>query len=184
MWLKNRKTLIALAATLVLWGVTIYIYTTLIYAPMHDDIIKTEESIKDLQQRLSVARARSQQLAKIQKEMADLQIEVAEFEKQLPKSRDLPPLLRVFTHRVETFGLSVTSFGPARIVPKSTYDEIQYPVTVSTSFHALGRFLTAMGKGDRLFAARGLSLTSTSSKTDPSKTVNALFTLIAYKYHG
>ena len=41
---------------------------------------------------------------------------------------------------------------------KELYDEIPYNVTMTSSFHSLGHFLTALGKGDRLFAARNLAL--------------------------
>ncbi len=115
--------------------------------------------------------------------MAALQIEVAELEKLLPKTRELPSLLRVFTHRAEANGLTLTSFRPARPVAKGLYDEIPYDISVVSSLHGIGHFLTAMGKGDRLFAARNLALTATSSKVDPSKSVNATFTLVAFKYH-
>jgi len=63
------------------------------------------------------------------------------------------------------------------------YDEVPYDLAMTSSLHAIGHFLTAMGKGDRLFAARNVTMTASGSKTDPTKTVNATFTLVAFKYH-
>src|SRR5258708_10573857 len=103
--------------------------------------------------------------------MAALEIDVAELEKLLPKTRELPSLLRVFTHRAEANGLTLTSFRPSRPVAKGLYDEIPYEIAVTSSLHGIGHFLTSMAKGARLFAARNLALTATSSKTDPSNTV-------------
>jgi Tfp pilus assembly protein PilO len=139
--------------------------------------------VTDLNQKLTAARARAGQLSKIQAEMAGLQVEVAQLEKQLPKNRELPSLIRVFTHRAEAYGLSLSSFAPGKAVSKGLYDEIPYVVALTTSFHSLARFVTALGKGERLFATRNLALTQASAKTDPSKTVNATFTLVAFKYH-
>lgn len=180
--LKNRNLAIAVAA-LGLVCLIFYIYYTLVYAPVGKTIQEDQRTVADLNQKLESARARAGQLSKIQAEMAGLQVEVAQLEKQLPKDRELPSLIRVFTHRAEAFGVALSTFAPQKPVPKGLYDEIPYNVTMSGSFHALGRFLTAMGKGERLFAARNLALTSAVSKTDMTKTVNATFTLVSFRYH-
>jgi len=180
--LKNHNLIIAgLSAVLV--GIVFYTYWSLVYTPVRAAIAADRRTIQDLNQKLVIAKSRASQLSKVQAEMASLQIDVAELEKLLPKTRELPSLLRVFTHRAETNGLSLTSFRPSRLVAKGLYDEIPYEVTAVSSVNSIGHFLTAMGKGDRLFAARNLAFTANTSKTDPSKTVNATFTLIAFKYH-
>jgi Tfp pilus assembly protein PilO len=180
--LKNPNLVIG-GLSAVLIGVVFYLYWSLVYTPVSKAIASDQKLVQELNQKLTVAKSRASQLSKIQAEMAALQIDVAELEKLLPKTRELPSLLRVFTHRAEANGLLLTSFRPSRPVPKGLYDEIPYDITVTSSLHGLGHFLTAMGKGERLFAARNLALTAVSSKGDPSKTVNATFTLIAFKYH-
>ena len=184
MLLKNRNVIIAIVATLLLWAVIGYGFSSFLIGPINSEIAKSEKEKKDLEQKLSVAEARAQQLNKIQKEMADLQVEVAEFEKQLPRNRDLPPLLRTISHKAEAFGITLSNFSPGKPVSKGLYDEISYAISATASFHSLGRFLTAIGKGDRLFAVRNLTLSPMQSKTDPSKSVSTSFTLIAFKYHG
>jgi Tfp pilus assembly protein PilO len=180
--LKNHNLIIGGIAT-VLIGVVLYTYWSIVYTPLSKAIVTERKTVQDFNQKLTVAKSRASQLSKIQTEMAALQIDVAELEKLLPKTRELPSLLRVFTHRAEANGLQVTSFRPSRPVPKGLYDEIPYEISVTSSLHGIGHFLTAMGKGERLFAARNLALTGNSSKSDPSKTVNATFTLVAFKYH-
>jgi type IV pilus assembly protein PilO len=132
---------------------------------------------------LAVAKDRAQQLSKMQQEMAGLQVDVAQLEKQLPKDRELPALIRTLIHRAESYGVILGSLSPGKPVSKGLYDEIPYNVSLTASFHSLGHFLTSMGKGDRLFAARNLALSPAAAK-EPSKTVNATFQLIAFKYHG
>jgi len=180
--LKNRNLIIALAS-LGLAGIIFYSYWSLVYNPVSKAIAADRKTVDELNGKLALARTRAGQLSKIQAEMANLQVDVAQLEKQLPKTRELPSLLRIFTHRAESFGLTLSNFAPQKTVPKGLYDEIPFNVSLSASFHSLGRFLTAMGKGERLFATRNLALTTTSSKTDPSKTINATFTLVAFKYH-
>ena len=180
--IKNHNLVIG-GLSVVLIGVVFYTYWSLVYVPVSKAIASDRTAVQDLNQKLAAAKLRASQLSKIQAEMAALQIDVAELEKLLPKSRELPSLLRVFTHRAEANGLSLTSFRPSRPVPKGLYEEVPYEISVTSSLHGIGHFLTAMGKGDRLFAARNLALTGIASKTDPSKTVNATFTLIAFKYH-
>jgi len=79
------------------------------------------------------------------------------------------------THRAESYGIVLGTLAPGKPVSKGLYDEIPYNVSLTSSYHSLGHFLTAMGKGDRLFAARNLALTPAASKTDPTKTINATF---------
>jgi Tfp pilus assembly protein PilO len=181
--LKNHNLVIA-GVSLALIIVVFYSYWSLVYTPINKAIETERKNVQELNQKLNAAKLRAGQLSKVQAEMAALQIDVAELEKLLPKGRELPSLLRLFTHRAEANGLTLSSFKPSHAVPKGLYDEVPYDITVTSSLHGIGHFLTAMGKGDRLFAARNLALTAAgSSKTDPSKTVNATFTLVAFKYH-
>jgi len=180
--IKNHNAVIAGIAG-VLICVIFYTYWSFVYAPVHQAIVSERKTVLDLQQKLVVAKARAGQLSKVQAEMASLQIDVAELEKLLPRTRELPSLLRVLTHRAETHGLSLTSVRPQKAISKGLYDEVPYDITATSSLNGVGRFLTAMGKGDRLFAARNLALTASSSKSDPARTVNATFTLVAFKYH-
>jgi len=180
--LKNRN-LAILAACAALIGVIVYSYYTLVYLPVNRKIEEDRKKVISLNQQLTAAKARAGQLSKIEAEMAGLQVEVAQLEKQLPKERELPSLLRVFTHRAESYGLNMITFTPMKPVSKGQYDEIPFNVSMSASFHSLGHFLTAMGKGERLFAARNLAVNASNNKTDPSKTINVTFQLVAFKYH-
>jgi type IV pilus assembly protein PilO len=180
--LKNRNLAIAFALMAFL-GMIVYADWTLVYTPIQKTMAEDRSKVDELNAKLAVAKQRAGQLNKIQAEMANLQIDVAQLEKQLPKDRELPSLIRVLTHRAESYGLLFTALTPGRPVPKGLYDEIPYSVVATSSFHSLGHFLTAMGKGERLFATRNLSLTSSATKTDPTKTVSAQFTLVSFKYH-
>jgi type IV pilus assembly protein PilO len=179
---KNRNLAILMAA-LGLVALIFYAYYSLVFSPLGKAIDQDRGIVADLNKKLDLARARAGQLSKIQAEMAGLQVDVAQLEKQLPKDRELPSLIRVLTHRAEAFGVGLSTFAPQKPVSKGLYDEIPYNVTMTGSFHSLGRFLTAMGKGERLFAARNLALVSAVSKTDLSKTVNVTFILVSFRYH-
>jgi type IV pilus assembly protein PilO len=180
--IKNHNIVIAGIAGLLVC-IVFYLYWSFIYSPVHQSIMAERKTSQELSQKLVVAKARAGQLSKVQAEMASLQIDVAELEKLLPKTRELPSLLRVLTHRAEANGLTLNSLRPQKPVSKGLYDEVPYDISATSSLNGVGRFLTAMGKGDRLFATRNLALTSAATKTDPSKTVNATFTLVAFKYH-
>jgi type IV pilus assembly protein PilO len=180
--LKNNSAILA-GISGILVCVIFYTYWSLVYTPTRKVIDSERKTAQELNQKLGIAKSRASQLSKVQAEMASLQIEVAELEKLLPKTRELPSLLRVLTHRAEANGVVLSSFRPQRPVSKGLYDEVPYDISATSSLHGIGRFLTAMGKGERLFAARNLIMGATASKADPSKTVNATFTLVAFKYH-
>jgi type IV pilus assembly protein PilO len=179
---KNRNLIIAVLS-IVIMGFAGFGFRNYVIVPVQKEREADETKLKDLKEKLRKAHERAGQLNQIQLEMASLQVDVAQLEKQLPRTRELPSLLRVLTHRAEANGVQISSLAPGRMSPKGLYDEIPYTMNIVTSFHNLGHFLTAMGKGERLFAARNVALTATNSKTDLSKTINATFTLIAFKYH-
>src|SRR5690349_24229757 len=60
---------------------TLFPYTTLFRST-------ERKNVQELNEKLIVAKSRASQLSKVQAEMATLQIEVAELEKLLPKTRD------------------------------------------------------------------------------------------------
>jgi type IV pilus assembly protein PilO len=180
--IKNNASITAAISGLLVC-IIFYTYWSLVLTPIRKFIETERRNSQDLTRKLDVARSRASQLSKVQAEMASLQIEVAELEKLLPKTRELPSLLRVLTHRAEANGVVLNTFRPQRPVSKGLYDEVPYDISATASVHGMGRFLTAMGKGERLFAARNLALTASSGKSDPSKTVTASFTLVAFKYH-
>jgi|GEM_PF-1133878 type IV pilus assembly protein PilO len=181
---KDRNTLLAITVAALFLGGVIFGYTTIIFMPLHKDIVKSRTEVQNLSGRLNMVRQKVAKLPKLQQEMAELQIEVFEMEQQLPKSAELPGLLRTLTHRAETNGLQLSSLAPGKPVSKGQYDEIPYVITAVASFHSLGRFLTAMGTGSRLFATRNLTLSAAQAKEDSSKTVSATFSLITFQYHG
>lgn len=182
MLLKNRNLVITIVG-LVIIMIASYGFWSYTITPIKRDQQDDARKLAELTQKLTTARARAGQLNQIQLEMAGLQVDVAQLEKQLPRGKELPSLIRVLTHRAEANGVQIVTFTPNKPVSKGLYDEVPYTLNLVTSFHNLGHFLTAMGKGERLFAARNMTLTSSSSKTDPSKTVTASLSLIAFKYH-
>jgi type IV pilus assembly protein PilO len=182
MLLKNRNVIISIAGILLI-AIAGYGFWSYAIIPVKKDQEVDARTLAQLKQKLNVAHARAGQLNQIQLEMAGLQVDVAQLEKQLPRSRELPSLIRVLTHRAEANGVQILSFTPSKPVPKGLYDEVPYALSITTSFHNLGHFLTAMGKGERLFAARNLTMSGSNSKGDSSKTVSATLSLIAFKYH-
>src|SRR5690242_14120929 len=125
--LKNRNIAI-LIGSLALVVAIIYGYLTFVYQPIKASIVVDRKTVDELSQKLTVARARAGQLNKIQAEMQSLQVDVAQLERQLPKGKELPALIRVFTHRVEAYGLTMSSFAPQKAVAKGLYDEVPYMV--------------------------------------------------------
>jgi len=152
--LKDRNVLITLITIVITWIGSFYVYSNVLSAPIKTDIQQTKDKIKALESQLAEAKAKAEQLNKLKEEMAGLQLEVATLEKQLPRTQELPSLLRLFTNRFESYGLFVSSLGPGKPVSKGLYDEIPFTLSFSTTFHNLGKFLTSLGKNERLMAAR------------------------------
>src|SRR5882672_9099791 len=82
--LKNRN-LAILVGCVALVCVIIYGYWNFIYSPLDKTMVVARKNVEELTDKLVKAKARAGQLGKIQSEMASLQLDVAQLEKQLPK---------------------------------------------------------------------------------------------------
>src|SRR5690349_8762258 len=144
--IKDRNTVMAILGSLIIIAGVMFAYNSYFYGPIAKEIKQKQVEVADLKQKLQVAMERAQQLGKMQQEMASLQVDVAQLEKQLPKDRELPALIRVLTHRAESYGITLGNIQPGKPISKGLYEEIPYVMSVTASFHGLGHFLESLGK--------------------------------------
>src|SRR6185295_14468927 len=114
---KNRNLILAVSSLAIIVAI-VYGYWNFVYQPLKMKIDTATQEVATLTSKLAAAEARAGQLHQLQAEMQSLQVDVAQLERQLPKSKELPGLIRVFTHRAESYGLTRATFAPQKAVPK------------------------------------------------------------------
>lgn len=179
----DKNQLQAIVGLFLIVGLVGYGYWHFFYAPVSKEISTRQATINDLNSRIRNAENRAAQLPQMKKELALLDIEVARLEKQLPKKKEIPGLLRTMTSQSSTYGVSIQTISPGAPINKGVYDEVPYVLSSGGSFHSFIRFLTALGQNQRLFSARNISFTGVNGDQNSNKSVNTNFTLIAFKYH-
>ncbi|MBI3292995.1 MAG: type 4a pilus biogenesis protein PilO [Elusimicrobia bacterium] len=140
--------------------------------------------LADLESKIAVAKARAERLDVLQAEKAALEQEVRELEHRLPAVKEVPKLLRILTKDAQKHRITMSTLSPQAVVSQQYFNEVPFNVTLTTTYHALARFLAALGQGERLIGARNLVLNAASSKDDPTTTVNVTVTLVAYTFKG
>jgi type IV pilus assembly protein PilO len=179
---KEQQQMIAVAICLV-FGV--YAYFTYLLKPTLHQISERRTKLAALTQQIEVARQKANQLPALRAEYEALQIELNAMEKQLPKEKDLPGILRIITREALTENVSFSTLRPIdpKKDPSGLFDVIEFEVSVTGELHSFVRFMASLGQQDRIFQFDRVSLVM-GNQQDGNPTVNVNFTLKTYAYAG
>jgi len=172
-----------LAACVMMAGMVLYMDLTYAYKPLHEKNTTLESEVKTLTRKLAETEQRATQLTQLRRELETLQEEVITLERQLPRTAELPTLIRQITRNAQSYGVVINSLTPKGTQAKGTYTELLYSVSMTGSFHSLGRLFTEMGRNERLFAIRNAVFTP-GAASDPARNLGVTYTLVAYTYNG
>jgi type IV pilus assembly protein PilO len=136
-----------------------------------------------VKQTLATAKKLAAEIDFLREKSRLLELEVSDLQKRLPKSKDIPDLLRRITRNAQRFGVKIRNFQPRPAVAQTEYDELPFDLSMTSNFHSLGNFFAEIGQEERLLAVRNLSL-SVQKGTDKSITVGGTFKVIAYMAKG
>jgi type IV pilus assembly protein PilO len=160
-----------------------YIYWSYGVKPMEAKIQKEEAQIKQLESQVSNAQLQAQRLPQIQREYADLKTRMADVEKELPKDKYFPGILRLLTHQLQRFHLTLTNLAPGSVQNENIYQSIPQQLTLTGRFHNLGRFLTAIGTQQQILSTENMKV-NLAGGDDNNPTIQANFTITAYMAKG
>jgi len=146
-------------------------------------ITREQGEVKRLEGEVATAKAQAARLPQMERDFESLKTVMANIEKQLPKEKDFPELLRTITRDTQRFHLKVSNITPGGLQDQSIYQTFPLQISLTGRFHNLGRFLTAMGTKDRIISAEGLKI-SLQTATDVDATISATFSLLAYISKG
>jgi len=151
--IELKKKVYALIALLF---VPIGIFYFFIYKPNTESIKKIELQVQNSNEELKKIRKSARDLPKHQQELEKTQTEFESTSALLPKSQEIPNLLRNISDRGKNAGLDFLSFVPGAEIPKDFYAEIPIDIKIKGPYHNLGVFLDAVSKLERIVTVNNI----------------------------
>ncbi|MDD4004271.1 MAG: type 4a pilus biogenesis protein PilO, partial [Elusimicrobiaceae bacterium] len=156
---KAESELIKTVVAVILFtGVCGFLYFRYVWKPFSVRIEAAETKISQVDSDIALAHGTAKRLDKITEEIAKLKVQQEAAEKRLPRSKDIPGLIKsvVEDSRRHKVFLSVIAPGPS--VNKAYYTETNYELRGSAAYRDLGHFLNAISGSMRIFNVKNLSV--------------------------
>src|SRR5262245_9235513 len=107
---KQQQQMLVLVVAFVFGGG--YVYWNYMLKPTLENIKTRQVKYNDLIAKSETAERQARRLPALQQELAALQVELSSLEKQLPKDKDIPNIIRTLTREALQENLQFARFGP------------------------------------------------------------------------
>jgi type IV pilus assembly protein PilO len=172
----------ALGLIIVFVVMTIFVFVNYLYKPLKQKEAELDREIA----------TKSMELKEIQEIVANLEIKKAEVrklreelsyvEKRLPKEVNMPELIKTITTIAKKYNVTFYTFIPSGPHVKDVYKEIPISMSTKSTYHNLGRFLTAIGNLERILTPSGVQITRRTPTKDDASTISANLVITAFVY--
>lgn len=170
-----------IAAGVLFGGLFVYAYLNYFWLPLAKTIADNTARVAVMEQDINNAKMQKAKYKDLEAKLESLRAEKEEAQKKLPRDRKFPDLLRTVADLSKKYGVNIQAINPTGSAKEEYFVKVYYTLNVSCDYHALGRFMTALGLEERILAMENLNVTGTPGA---STSVNATFTLVAYQYSG
>lgn len=143
----GKQKLAILAVLVILLGA---LYYSFLYAPRAEELAKLADSIEIAQNEKTIKTQKSANLARLRKDLQDLDAELKRAVAQLPEKREIPELLSNISAKARHAGLEVLLFRPRPEAFQDFYAEVPVDITVKGNFHNTVSFFDEVGRMNRL----------------------------------
>lgn len=158
------------------------------YYPQYTKLDSMSKKLKDLEQKLTTAKATAAQIGKFRNEMKDAEEDFNLSRKALPDKEEIPLLLTSVSQFGHDAGLEFILFEPKAEVQKEFYAEIPVSITVAGTYHHVGTFFDKVSNLHRIVNIKDIKMAppGKDAKTNiPSGDVTRLITsctAVTYKF--
>jgi type IV pilus assembly protein PilO len=144
-------------------------------------IVGYEEQFAEKRKEILKGQAIEQRLPEFEREIASLQLKLADVQQILPTDRETGDLLRWIKNLGDQSNLDLKSFSPGGLKPAEFYQEFPIEMQVVGRYHDLGIFLDRVSKYSRIINVDNLRI---GSAREPGKTITASLTATTFVYSG
>jgi type IV pilus assembly protein PilO len=135
-------------------GVTVVLiaalYYSFLYSPQAEEIAKLADSVEIAHNERSVKTQKASNLARLRKDLAQLDAQLKKAVAQLPEKKEIPDLLTTISTKAQQSGLDILLFRPRAETYQEFYAEIPVDITVKGNFHNTVSFFDEVGRLNRL----------------------------------
>ncbi len=174
---KKVKIGIILAAVVV----PVALFYFLVYKPGEDKIISLNKQIVSARTDLNKARKAARELPKYKAEIEKTRKEFEIAAVVLPKTKEIPDLLRNISDLGKGAGLDFLSFKPGAEALKDFYAEIPVDIAIRGPYHNLGFFLDQVSKLDRIVVVNNIKMASPRQEGG-EMLLNSTCRLVTYRF--
>ena len=132
------------------------LFYLLLFKSNYDDINKLTSQVNATNEDLKKVRKAARNLPVHQKELEDARSQFETTSVLLPKSQEIPNLLRNISDLGRNAGLDFISFVPGQEMPKDFYAEIPVDIKIKGPYHNLGLFLDKVSKLERIVTVNNI----------------------------
>jgi type IV pilus assembly protein PilO len=181
---KQQQQVVVAVSLFVLCGG--YVYWNYMLKPTMENIRTREATLQDLDSKIETAERQARRLPALRSEKEKLELELSSLEKQLPKDKDMPNILRILTREALQEDLQFTRLAPRPTNKQQFFEIIPFEVQFTGTLHAFARFLASLGQQDRIFQAQSITLSPGGSQADNQgfTGLNISLTIQTYAYTG
>ena len=160
--LDKKVKLLSLVALIV---VPLALFYFLLYSPKAAEQEKLTTAIATTTADIRKAEAVLKNLPKYKAELEETQQKFEETVVMLPKTQEIPDLLRNISDLGKATGLEFVSFVPAQEILKDFYAEIPINITLLGPYHNVGSFLDKVSKLDRIVTVNNIKMAQPKEDT-------------------
>lgn len=162
-----------------LWG-----YWNYLLNPVMVKITKNEAKYRDLVGQIEKAKRQARRLPALKNQKEKLELELKDMERQLPKGKDMPNILRTITREALRENLDFKSVFPEKTRRKQYFESIPFKLQMTGNLHSFIRFLASLGQQERIFSAGKLDLRPVRAGDSGVIDLNINVMLETYAYNG
>lgn len=181
-WTREQQFLIG---SLLLFIAGLYYYFNYMISPVMKKIDIQKIQYTELQAQIQEAEREARRLPILQAQSEKLIAELSQLEKQLPKDKDIPNVLRTLTKEALRENLRFVRVSPGRFADRQYFEIIPFDIQFTGSVHSFIRFLATLGQQDRIYKAGNITFTPSGGKSsDGEVALNIQVSIETYAYKG
>lgn len=178
--LDNKIKVVAAVVALILPVVLFYFLS---YTPDVKKMGRLNSKKQGLQAEITKAKKAASELKEIKAAIAETEQLFKETANLLPKSKEIPALLRNISDLGKNSGLDFLSFKPGPEVPNDFYAEIPVNIMISGPYHNVGYFLDQISKLERIVTVDNISMGS-PKKEGSEMILRSTCKMTTYRFTG
>ena len=159
----------------------IYVYAVYFWLPTAKKIEANSKQTASMESDIFKAKMQKAKYKDLEAKLVSLKEEKEAAQKKLPRERKLPDLIKTVTTLSAKYRVNILTITPGGSVKGEYFMKASYAISLTGDYHALGRFLTALGLEERILTMENLVINGTPGS---AASTSATFTLVAYQYNG